>query len=128
MQDKWNDGNSAAPEIHPDDRRDSIRADLERRGVAREFSKPVAERLLAMAPNFTPEEYSAVLDGVAAAYTVHRDEREMPEPSPEVAEIERLMKGFATELAKLQEGLKVLTAYSTRMRNRSAARRGATLH
>ena len=93
-------------------RRSRIRLDLESKGMAPRVSEPVAERLSAIASGLTPEEYAAVLDGLAAAYNGHREER----PSPlhdlgDIAEIQRLTQGFADELQKLDEGLRILAAY-----------------
>jgi hypothetical protein len=61
-----------------------------------------------------------------------------PEPSKDtprldpvtsdVDEIQRLMKGFAGELRKLEEGLRILSAYVTRMRSRSESDEERTLH
>jgi hypothetical protein len=102
-------------------RRSRIRADLENKGVAPEFSESVADRLAMIAPDFSSEEYSAILDGVAAAYGVHRRDREAAlDASSDVDEIQRLMLGFAGELRKLEEGLQILSAYVHRMRSRAA--------
>ena len=80
-----------------------IRSDLEFRGVAPEFSLLVARRLGAISPDLTGREYDAVLDGVAAAYRVHAEARDLPvEHSIGVNEIQRLAEGFASELARLQ--------------------------
>lgn len=103
-----------------------IRADLERRGVAPEFSQPVADRIAAIAPDLTPEEYAGVLSGVAAAYGVHRQDAERQ--SPDAHEMERLMSDFAGELRKLDEGLRVLSAYLVRIRGRSLDEAKQTLH
>jgi hypothetical protein len=97
-------------------RRLRIRDDLERMGVAREFSHPVAERLAVIAPDFSSSEYAAVLDGVAAAYGVHRVDSAA---SGDAVEIGRLMQGFASELRKLDEGLRILCAYAERMQRRA---------
>ena len=105
-------------------RRSRIRDDLERLGVAREFSYPVAERLAVIAPDFSSAEYSAVLDGVAAAYGVHRED---PEASSDAVEIGRLMQGFASEHRKVDEGLRILCAYAERMQRR-AVRSTRNLH
>jgi hypothetical protein len=102
-------------------RRSRIREDLESKGVAPEFSQPVAARLATIAPDFSSDEYSAVLDGVAAAYGVHRRDCEAARSaSRDVDEIQRLMLGFAGELRKLEEGLQILSAYVHRMRTRAA--------
>jgi len=46
----------------------------------------------------------------------------------DVEEIQRLMTGFAGELRKLEEGLRILSAYVTRMRSRSEPDEERTLH
>lgn len=119
---------AAACEIQPR----QIRSDLEDRGVAREFSDPVAERLTSIAPDLSASEYMAVLDGVAAAYGVHRDAcgdgSEVRPPARDVSEIQRLMEGFGTELRKLEEGLQILSAYVVRMGTRAGSERPHTLH
>ena len=64
-----------------------IRSDLESRGVAPELSLQAARRLSAIAPDLSPKEYGAVLDGVAAAYV---DSDEAPTQSVgDVSEIQR---------------------------------------
>jgi hypothetical protein len=109
-----------------------IRCDLEDRGVTREFSHSVAERLTTIAPDLSASEYVAVLDGVAAAYGVHReaccDAPDSQQQAQDVSEIERLMKGFGAELRKLEEGLQILSAYVVRMGNRAGNERRETLH
>jgi len=97
-------------------RRRRIRVDLERKGVSPEFSEPVADRLAVIAPDFTSTEYAAVLDGVAAAYGVHREDTEA---TGDAAEILRLMEGFSGEMRKIEEGLRVLSAYAQRMQSRA---------
>ncbi len=110
-------------------RRSRIRLDLESKGMAPESSAPVAERLLSIAAGLTPEEYAAVLESVATAYSVKH-----PEPAPvvgtpaDMAEIQRLMEGFADELQKLDEGLRILSAYATRMRKRSSTDESPIVH
>jgi hypothetical protein len=103
-----------------------IRSDLERRGVAPELSLPAAQRLSAIAPDLSPKEYGAVLDGVAAAY-LHSD-GEQPQVVGDVGEIQRLMEGFTGELRKLEEGLQILSAYVVRMGSRAHLERPTTLH
>jgi hypothetical protein len=93
-------------------------------GVAREFSYPVAERLAVIAPDFSSSEYAAVLDGVAAAYGVHREDSVAGDAA---VEISRLVHGFACELRKLDEGLRILCAYAERMQKR-AVRSTRNLH
>jgi hypothetical protein len=106
-------------------RRSRIRADLESKGVAPEFSRPVADRLADIAPDFSSGEYAAVLDGVAAAYGVHQRDLDA---AVDVNEIQHLMDGFTGELRKLEEGLQILSAYVHRMRTRVTRSHTATLH
>ena len=110
-------------------RRSRIRLDLESKGMAPESSAPVAERIAAIAAGLTPEEYAAVLDGVTTAYNVKR-----PALAPgiggstDLAEIQRLVEGFSDELQKLDEGLRILSAYVTRMRSRTSKDESPIVH
>ena len=106
-------------------RRGRIRADLESKGIAPEFSEPVANHLADVAPDFSSSEYEPVLDGVAVAYGVLRQECSAGD---DVKEIRRLMLNFARELHKLEEGLQILSAYLQRMRGRALKGQGPTLH
>jgi hypothetical protein len=106
-------------------RRSWIRADLESKGVAPQFSQPVADRLADIAPDFSSGEYEAVLDGVAAAYGVHQRDFDT---ASDVNEIQRLLDGFTGELRKLEEGLQILSAYVHRMQTRATRGNAATLH
>jgi len=93
-----------------------VRSDLEQRGIDPQFSQPVAERLVAIAPDLSVPEYAAILDGVTAAYSVHR---EFAQPRGVGAqhgnEFRRLMEGCTGELRKLDEGLQMLSAYLVRI-------------
>ena len=105
-----------------------IREDLERRGVSNEFSGSVSARLAQIAGDLSAAEYAAVLEGVAAAYGVHR-QCESRSTRAESREIHRLVEDFAVELKKLDEGLRILSAYLVRMRERSKSRSsGFVLH
>jgi hypothetical protein len=129
MRDRWDDSGARVPVPRAEKRHSRIRADLENKGVAPEFSQSVADRLATIAPDFSSEEYSAILDGVAAAYGVHRRDREaVRDASSDVDEIQRLMLGFAGELRKLEEGLQILSAYVHRMRTRAAREHTGLLH
>ncbi len=106
-----------------------IRADLESKGVSQLFSRSVAERLAPIAARLTREEYVAALDAVSVAYDVQCAEQEAQRrDGREIEEIQRLMRGFAGELRKLEEGLKILSAYSLRMRSRAVSDSSGTLH
>jgi hypothetical protein len=98
-----------------------IREDLERRGVPTDFSGSVSARLAEIAGDLSASEYAAVLEGVAVAYGVHR-QRETRNAREESKEIHRMVQDFAVELKKLDEGLRILSAYLVRMRERSRNR------
>ena len=98
-----------------------IREDLERRGVSSEFSGSVSARLAEIAGDLSTAEYAAVLEGVAAAYGVHQ-QCEGRNARAESKEIHRLVQDFAVELKKLDEGLRILSAYLVRIRERSKSR------
>jgi hypothetical protein len=95
-----------------------IRADLEGRGVPAQFSGSVAARLVKIADDLGDAEYEAVLEGVATAYGVYRDD-ESRSARVETREIHRLVQDFAVELKKLDEGLRILSAYLVRIRERT---------
>ena len=93
----------------------SIREDLEKLGIAPEFSRPVSEHLERFSDDLTADTYDAVLSGVALAHGVQRRSQD-DTARPDSEEIQRLMTGFVAELKKLDEALEALAAYVTRMR------------
>jgi hypothetical protein len=95
-----------------------VRADLAQRGIAGAFSGPVAARLATRVEGLTEAQYRALLDGVAAAYGVHREGQGSVQPAP--AEMQRLIQDFAVELQKLDEGLRLLSTYLLRIRDRTS--------
>jgi hypothetical protein len=102
---------------------ESIREDLEKLGVAPEFSRSVAERLEQFADELAPDTYDAVLSGVAMAYGIHRKGLQgFKKTARDLDEVQRLMSGFASELRKLDEALRALAAYVARMRRQTANR------
>ncbi len=121
-------GEGAGDEV-PLRSREQIRLDLERRGVAPEFSRPVAERLAPVVSDLHEAGYRAVLQAVAASHGVHQDDlRALGHRSADIEQIQRLMRGFAGELRKLEEAIRILNAYVTRMRTRAMRERPRTLH
>ncbi|MFQ5416149.1 MAG: hypothetical protein ACE5FL_03765 [Myxococcota bacterium] len=104
-----------------------IGSDLERMGVARQLSAAVARRLESSVAKLSPHEYGAVLGSVAAAYGGRpgADSGICPE---DIADVQRLMQGVSEEVQKLDEGLRVLSAYISRLRERGARIDGETVH
>ena len=110
-------------------RRQRIRADLENKGVNPGFSEALAQRLERLRREPGSESYAAALEGAAAAYDAYRGDAELLEDrSRDIEEIQRLMQGFAGELLKLEEGLRIISAYVLRMHNRASRDGGEALH
>lgn len=114
----------------PDARSSSqVQADLEQRGVNPEFSRSVAERLTPVVSELDADAYGAVLQAVTASYGVHDDDlRMLGQRTGDVDQIQRLMKGFVGELRKLEEAIRILSAYVTRMRSRAVRQRPRSFH
>ena len=111
------------------DLRERIRSDLARLGMAEQISETLARKLEPTVAKLSDEEAAAVLGSVAAAYGEQRDDPERQGvDSQDIADVQRLMQGFREEVQKLDEGLRVLSAYVSRLRKRGADRVGQTLH
>jgi hypothetical protein len=114
-----------SPEADPE----RVRSDLENRGIDPEFSRPVAQRLVAIAPDLSALEYAAILDGVSAAYGVYREISGLNDVRfRQGNELQRLMDGFRGELRKLDEGLQMLSTYILRMGALSSREDSGSLH
>jgi len=110
-------------------RRQRIRTDLENKGVNPGFSERLAQRLERLRSEPGSDAYTAALEGAAAAYDAQRGDAELLEDrSRDVEEIQRLMQGFAGELLKLEEGLRMISAYVLRMHNRASREGSEALH
>jgi hypothetical protein len=110
-------------------RRQRIRTDLESKGVSPGFSGPLARRLERLRSEPGSETYAAALEGAAAAYDAYRGDPELLEDrSRDIEEIQRLMQGFAGELLKLEEGLRIISAYVLRMHDKATRDGDGVLH
>ena len=108
---------------------DQIARELELRGVPREASKPVAQRLASRCAGLDPCSYAAALDGAAAALSAeHGDRAALERSAKNIHEIQHLMEGFAGELRKLEEGLRIVSAYVLRMHDKASSEREKQLH
>jgi hypothetical protein len=127
MRDRFSSQDGGRPGRAANRRR--IRADLEERGVARELSLPMATRLAPLLKTVSSRAYGAALDAAAAAASVARvDDAPETDRASDVAEIQRLMLGFTDELRKLEEGLRILSAFVLRMRTRAGLDGDGVLH
>lgn len=102
-----------------------LRRDLEARGLAAALAGPVATRIAPRAAELSGDAYTAFLDGVAAASGGRRED---PGAEAGAAEIQRLVQDFAIELKKLDEGLRLLSAYLLRIRDRAGSERPRLVH
>ena len=127
MRDRFSNVGDARP--GPGAKKRRIRADLESRGLPREIAQPVATRLAPLLKTVSTRAYGAALDVATAAVEVARDDGSREnDRAGDVAEIQRLMLGFTGELRKLEEGLRILSAFVLRMRTRAACDGDGVLH
>ncbi len=107
---------------------EQLAQELEARGVPASFAVPVAEHLAASG-RLPHQQRSPILAGVVAAYAAHQPDYEaLEESAKNIDEIQRLMQGFAGELRKLEEGLRVVSAYVLRMHDKANAETIKRLH
>ncbi len=101
--------------------RAELRRDLEARGVSSEIAERVATDLAELAHSLSPEARRGVLTGAALASAAHGQRVEaLRRSQQDLAEIERLMASFALELQKVDEAVKLLATFVTRVREQSA--------
>ena len=118
----------AAPERRCDDLRVRIRRDLERMGVTPQLSECLSGRLETSVAKLSPREYAAVLGSVAAAYGERHLGGGADAVSDDIADVHHLMQGVGEELQKLDEGLRMLSAYISRLRERRTRDAAERLH
>ena len=102
-----------------------IHSDLRERGIAEDLRAAFAERLAPISAS-APEAYEAALDAVVLAYREGAPAAPAAPSSPH--ELQQLMTGFAEELRKLEEALRTLDAYVTRMRSQTDVPEHHRLH
>ena len=117
---RWNGRNEGG--LPARDRCD-IAEDLERLGIRGALVTRLAARLEESCQDLDPASYAAALDGAVAAFDATGSTE-----AEDVKEIQRLMEGFAGELQKLEEGLRIVSAYVIRMQERAKRDREGLLH
>jgi hypothetical protein len=129
MHDKRNAFVSERPAVEPADPRARVRTELARRGLPERVAETLTGKLASTVAKLSEEEVAAVLDSVAAAHGV-RGEAALRSGIAEddLADVQRLMQGFREEVQKLDEGLRVLSAYVSRLRKRGEEPLDETLH
>jgi hypothetical protein len=108
------------PEVESPGPVDALRSELERLGVAHGDAGPLAERLAQLSRDLPEREYRALLQGVILGQSARQ-----PASS---RELQRMLEDFATEVQKLDEGLRLITAYLSRLREQTAVEPAHTLH
>ena len=111
---------SSKPEVGPR-APEALRGELERLGLARAEAEPLAERLARLSRDLPEREYRALLQGVILGQRAARQ----PSSSPE---LQRILEDFASELQKLDEGLRLVTAYLSRLREQTTVEPARSLH
>jgi hypothetical protein len=101
---------------------DALRGELERLGLAPAEAGALAERLVALSRELPDREYRALLEGVVLGRRAARA------PLPKSPELHRMLEDFAAELKKLDEGLRLVTAYLSRLREKTSLEPVRTLH
>jgi hypothetical protein len=118
------DGVEAGAEV-----RDRLRRDLEARGVDPLFADAVLTRVALVSSDASEPSWEAIVEGVEVAYRVHRNGQESLRRSlRDLSELSRLVDDFGGELKKLDEGLKMLAAYLSRMRKQVRSEGRQILH
>jgi hypothetical protein len=118
------DGVEAGAEV-----RDRLRRDLEARGVDPLFADAVLTRVALVSSDASEPSWEAIVEGVEVAYRVHRNGQESLRRSlRDLSELSRLVEDFGGELKKLDEGLKMLAAYLSRMRKQVCSEGRQILH
>lgn len=112
---------STKPEARPTAPAEALRGELERLGLARAEAGPLAERLARLSRDLPDREYRALLQGVILGQRAARQRSGSPE-------LQRMLEDFATELQKLDEGLRLIAAYLSRLREHAAPDPARTLH
>jgi len=108
--------------------RERLCADLARLGVAAGRVEAVARELEPVASKLPVDAYAALLAGVAAAAGDVPGGALAKDRELDVAGVERLMHGVREEVQKLDEGLRMLSAYVTGLRRSSHTRVNEPLH
>jgi len=129
MPDKENRCDGGMPSASGDSLRSRIRSDLEDMGMAAPFSEAVAQRLEPRVAKLSPHEYGIVMSSIAAVYGVQCEDGDAQSIASEhIADVQRLMQGVGEEVQKLDEGLRMLSAYVSRLRERATRSSSETLH
>jgi hypothetical protein len=108
------------PETPDDGDRAELLRELARCGVGSELAERLATDLLAVSATLTPAARRGAVTGMALASAAHLEHAEaLRRSQQDLAEIERMMGAFATELKKVDEAVKILATFVARIRQQS---------
>jgi hypothetical protein len=112
---------------------DDMRLDLARqlagRGVKADLAERLAADLVASWSSLTLEARRGAIAGVALASAVHQEHVDaLRRSQQDLADIERMMAGFASELKKVDEAVKILATFVGRIRAQRATDPGRVVH
>jgi len=106
-----------------------VREDVELQGVIGEEGKRVARAVVDVAIANGAESYAFLLQGIRIANDARGDvAADLARSNRELQQLDRLMRGFSSELRKLDEVVEVLAAYLRRMRTTAGDATRRTLH
>ncbi len=109
--------------------RDELRFELERRGLVGDLADRLACDLALHCGTLTPEARRGALTGMVLASAAHQESLDALRRSQrELADVERMMTGFAAELKKVDEAVKILSTFVRRIREQRTGEPGRITH
>jgi len=105
----------------------TVRRALEKRGVSSTLAARLADALVPILKNLSAEEAEALIDGAELTSRI-TGKVAFEKPVAAIAGLENLFSDFATEIRKLDEGLRMLTSYAIQIRKEVDGQESETLH
>lgn len=129
MPRKSPDGRAHATSPSVQASREELRWELERRGVVGDLADRLACDLALHCGTLTPEARRGALTGMVLATAAHQDSLEaLRRSQSDLADVERMMAGFAAELKKVDEAVKILATFVRRIREQRTGEPGRVTH
>jgi hypothetical protein len=120
---------TSPPEPAEGSGRAELRRELERLGIAGDVAERLAGDLVANSAALTPEGRRGAVTGMALASAMHQERAEaLLQSQRDLADIERMMAGFAAELKKVDEAVKILSTFVSRIQEQSAPDPNRVIH
>lgn len=120
---------TSPPEPPEGSGRAELRRELEFLGIAGDVAERLAGDLVANSAALTPEARRGAVTGMALASAMHQERAEvLLQSQRDLADIERMMAGFAAELKKVDEAVKILSTFVSRIQEQSAPDPNRVVH